>query len=297
MTLLECVDTWFFENGPKESSLRRVRYEVASWIRRGGPAISESISESDCVAWRRAATETGLAPRTVESVIATVCLLCRVGGNPVASGKRLHRLVKIRHTPTLGDLNAVIYEADSSRWRSGNWWRTALCLAYSTGLRLADLERFDRDMVDGDCVLLRAEKTGKEHRIPLPELLRDRLDGFRWSISRKVLRRELNRLCDVAGVPRFTPQGIRRLSATEWERARPGCGPVILGHDIPGWSRATLSYLDKSLLLRLGLPAMRLPAWIDDGRAADRESSLLTSFRRLGEPQQSALVAVASGMH
>lgn len=296
MQLSDCVDTWFSENAPKISSLKRVRYELKSWISRGGSPIVEEIDTPAVKRWRLLAADLSLSPRTIESVIATVLLLCRVGGNTVAAGKRLQRNVSIRHTPTLADLDAVLAVADSAKWRSGNWWRSALCLAYCTGLRLGDLERFTRDTMHDDCIRVVAGKTGKPHHIPLPQTLLPRVAGFRWRIGRKVLRREIAFLCDVAKIEHFTPQGIRRLAANEWERARQGCGPIILGHDIPGWNRSTPHYLDKSLPLRLGLPALRLPAWIDDGRSQDRETALMSSFRRMPEPQQTALVAVASGM-
>lgn len=296
MKLVDLVDTWFFQKAVKDSTKRKIRYEVTNWIRRGGPVDTVDISASVFPEWRAAATQSGLAPRTIESVVSTVAMLCKAHGISVNTGVSMRSFAEIRHTPCLSDLNAVIDAADHAEWMSPNWWRTALCLAFVAGLRLGDLERFDRDMLDDDCIRWRAEKTGKVQRIPLPDVIIPRLAGFRWTIGRKVLRRELNRLCDAAGVRRFTPQAIRRLSAQEWERARAGCGAIILGHDVPGWSKATASYMDKSHILRLGLPALRLPEWIDDGRSADREQSLLSAFRRLGEPQQSALVQVASGM-
>lgn len=296
MLLADCVDTWFFENDLKPSTRRKIRYEITNWNRRGGADEIDEISTAEIVKWRVSATTDGLAPRTVESVISTVLMLCKRFNVDVAAGKRLRCPVNLRDTPTMLDINCAIAHADAARWLPPNWWRTAICLAYCSGLRLGDLERFNRDMIHDGCVRWRASKTDKDQRVPVPDSLLPRLAGFRWTIGRKVLRRELRRICASAGVVPFTPQGLRRLAAQEWERARAGCGAIILGHDIPGWSRATSHYMDKSHLLRLGLPSLRLPTWIDDGQSADREAALVGSFRRLPTPQQAALVQVAAGM-
>jgi len=70
------------------------------------------------------------------------------------------------------------------------------------------------------------------------------------------------------GVHPFTFQGMRRLSAQEYEKARAGCGPLILGH---GYGGADRFYLRPFDALREALPALRVPAGMQAEQAAPAE--------------------------
>jgi integrase len=256
-------------------------------MRRGGCPECSGVSHDALSAWSSRAEESGARPSTIASVIATVTLLASIGGTTVAQRvRRTVRPVEIRHTPTLSDVDAVIAAA------ADPWWRDSLSLAVVTGMRLSDLEQVAN--MTGDSVTIVARKTGKRQTIPLPGRLAESLRGWKWGRCRKVVYRDLRGLCDAAGVARFTPQGLRRLSANLWERAHAGAGAVILGHAVPGWTGATAAYIDRSELLRIGLPRLRLPAWLSSGD--DSGDRLNLAMQRLTPEQRENLVAVAVAM-
>lgn len=294
MMLRECLDTWFLRTNLTGATYKRYVYELAMFTKHNGPLTTDITSEQHDQ-WRQSAMAGGLSPRTIESVLSSVRTLCRFAGNILPIGQRLRTIRTIRHTPTFAEFCLAI---DSATWHSGKsatWWRRWLCWAYCTGLRRGDLLRLTNECVRGECVELIVAKTGKAQTIPIPARLA--YDGGRFlHVGIKQLRHALRSFCGSAGVKPFTPHAIRRLSAKEWERAHAGCGAVILGHAIPGWSAATASYLDGSDLLRLGLPRLRLPAVIADPEREQRTTEIVSLASRLPDAEQSAAVSVLRAM-
>ena len=131
--------------------------------------------------------------------------------------------------------------------------------------------------------------------IPIPSRL-ERGHGRFLHVGVKQLRDGLRLFCGRARVKPITPQAIRRLSAKEWERAHAGCGAVILGHAVPGWSNATASYLDGSDLLRLGLPRLRLPGCIADAERQQRSAEIVQLAAALPDTDQLTAVSVLRAM-
>jgi integrase len=263
--------------------------------RRLGGSDSTGINGSELDAWRQRADKGGLSPRTIESVVSSVRTLCRVAGNDIPIGAKLRAVRRVKPTPTFAEFSRVI---DAAAWRSGHnaeWWQRWLCWAYCTGLRRADLLHLRSESIRGDVMILEAGKTGKQQVIPLPARLPRGFGRF-LHVGVKQLRFALRVFCGRAGVAPFTPQGIRRLAAKEWERSHAGCGAVILGHAVPGWSNATASYLDGSDLLRLGLPRLRLPAMIADPEREQRTTEIVSLATSLPDADQSAAVSVLRAM-
>ncbi len=294
MMLTDALDSWFLRTQSKPATKRRYGYELAIYRRLGG-VDSALISGSDLDAWRQRAVKGGLSPRTIESVVSSVRTLCRFAGNDLPIGAKLRIVRRMKPTPTFAEFCRVI---ESATWRSGHnaeWWQRWLCWAYCTGLRRADLLALRSDSIRDDVLILQAEKTGKQQVIPLPARLPRGFGRF-LHVGVKQLRFALRVFCGRAGVAPFTPQAIRRLSAKEWERSHAGCGAVILGHAIPGWSSATASYLDGSELLSLGLPRLRLPTCIADPERQQRESEIVALATRLPDADQAAAVSVLRAM-
>lgn len=291
MLLVDLTRPYCADRELSDGSCRRFRYELAIWSRHGGPLLIGNVTAATVAAWRHQAKSAGLSPRTVESVIATVAALMRFDGRAVCVGRRLRFVPHPPDTPTLEEFDRVITAA-------GEWHRRWLAFAYATGLRLGDIEQQSPDRPE--CIDVRATKTRKRHVIPLPEPVRRLLIGVSLWKPRRRLRRELYALCDRAGVRHIGPQQIRALSATEWERARPGAGAVILGHALPGWSAATHYYLDQSQPLRLALPAFRLPPSIltveERDAAVAREIEIIALYRTLPEQQQETAADVLRAM-
>jgi len=294
MTLLDLLDTWFSRRILKPATKARFRHELAIWRRLGGV---EQPTAEDVAAWQaRAAAE--LKPRTINSVCASVVLLLKnVGGASVAWRPVPVRL-QPKPTPTVADLDRLLLTACKAARRPPEWWQRLLCFAYATGVRRGDLLRLDVSaVVDGE-LSFTAGKTEKRHVIPIPLAVLRMLpaSGPICRVGIKPLRRVLREWCDRAGVPRITPQALRRLSAREWERAHAGAGAVVLGHDIPGWTKATAAYIDRADLLRAGLPRLRLPASIVAESEVDEEQDLTTNYRRLTQPERATIRDVVSAM-
>lgn len=291
MVLSDFVCAYCADRELSAGSCRRFRYELAIWSRHDGPLLLGNVNSATVQRWRHDAKRNGLSPRTIESVIQAVASLCKQAGKPVEIGRKLKFVPSPPDTPTLEEFDTLLSIAP-------HWHRRWLAFAYATGLRLGDIEQQSPDKPES--IKVRATKTRKEHHIPIPLPVRRLLDGSPLRRPRRKLRRELYALCDRVGVRRIGPQQIRALSATEWERARPGAGAVILGHALPGWSAATHYYLDQSQPLRLALPAFRLPPSIltaeERDAAAAREIEIIALYRTLPEQQQETAANVLRAM-
>lgn len=286
----------------KPATVARYRYELTIWSRCGGPLLTAHISGPIVNWWRRSAEIAGLAPRTIESVIQSVCLLAKLSGLIVDPGQKLRHVPQPPDCPTLESFDRILRQC-----RADDPFRVWLAVAYVTGFRLSDLMPITAAAVANGSVSRTAEKTGKPQptMIPAPLVriaagLPIRGDVVLAPATQRTIRKRLDRLCLQAGVQRITPQQIRVLAATEWERARPGCGAVILGHALPGWSAATYYYLRAQEQLRLGLPNLRLPdSLLTDEERRERESGesrLIETFRGLPDQQRQSLVTVAEAM-
>jgi integrase len=291
MVISDLIGSYCADRELCEASRRRFRYDLATWSRHDGPLLTGNISAETVAEWRHNAKAHGLSVRTIESVISGVVSLLKHGGIELSAGRKLRFVPSPPDVPTLEEFDRLIVAA-------GVWHRRWLAFAYATGLRLGDIEQQSPDRPSE--IDVRATKTRKRHVIPIPEPVRRLLDGASLNRPRRRLRKELYSLCDRANVRHIGPQQIRALSATEWERSRPGAGAVILGHSLPGWSAATHYYLDPSQQLRLALPAFRLPPSLltDDERAAaaQREQEVVSIYRHLPEQQQETAVSVLRAM-
>lgn len=283
------------------STVARYRYELAIWSRWGGPLLSGNVSRLVIENWRRDAENGGLQPRTIESVIRSVATLMKVANSPVEIGQPLRHVPQPPDCPILEQFDLILQQCHET-----DPFRLWLAVAYVTGFRLADLMTITGSDVASGAVSRTAEKTFKAQPTQLPGCLRriatglPILGGRLSPATPRTIRKRLDRLCLQAGVPRITPQQIRVLAATEWERARPGCGAVILGHALTGWSAATYYYLRAQEQLRMGLPNLRIPdSLLTDGERRERESGelrLVETFRGLPENQRRSLVTVAEAM-
>ena len=84
----------------KPATVARYRYELTIWSRCGGPLLTAHISGPIVNWWRRSAEIAGLAPRTIESVIQSVCLLAKLSGLIVDPGQKLRHVPQPPDCPT-----------------------------------------------------------------------------------------------------------------------------------------------------------------------------------------------------
>ena len=127
------------------------------------------------------------------------------------------------------------------------------------------------EQIEGNTLRLVSRKAGKLHVLPVhPEVLAhcERLGTeksgriFPIGCCLKQVRGQIDRICRAAGIPRFTPQMVRRLAAIQFEKAHPGAGSLLLGHALPGGSRVTFQhYIPVPEILRLASEKLPQP-WI-----------------------------------
>jgi hypothetical protein len=119
------------------------------------------------------------------------------------------------------------------------FWKGLLFLGYWTGLRIGDLRCLEWSCVLPDRIEWIAAKTGVRHVFPVTDEVQRHLDIVR-GLSRKYVlpipqgslryvRKELKRLCKIAGVEPFGPQMVRRASITEWACTTEDAGALIHG--------------------------------------------------------------------
>lgn len=119
------------------------------------------------------------------------------------------------------------------------FWRALLFLGYWTGLRIGDLRRLTWASVFTDRIEWKASKTDVAHVFPVTADVQRHLDMVRGldsvyvvPIARgslRFIRKELSRLCRLAGVESFGPQKMRRASVTEWGCTTNDAGALIHG--------------------------------------------------------------------
>lgn len=237
--------------------------------------------------FRHAALQKGLSPSTANSVCRVVMTILRHLGPPSQCGhgigylksvpypgRRLKERPAPKWTPTLDQLSRVVDASRYATWpRLGmppsRFWRVVFCAFYNTGLRRSDvLFRLSWECIDLEdgTITLTAEKTGKQHRIPVNETLRKHLEllpnrvGVLFPVPRSAKRFniELGRLARFAAVPKITPQCLRRMAGTAAETISPGAGALLLGHSLS--SKVTYqSYVQQATVLRPVLDSFPQP--------------------------------------
>ena len=315
----------------------RMRHDVARFKRHVGDAGDgvRTIDAGTFAAFRIAAAD--LAPRTVESTVDTVLTLLRFVAETrphelpavPSAGRRLRKGAPMPDVMSVADLDRAFAERGVAKWpapagrrkggRKPTWWTGTpgdffaafFSLAYITGGRLGDLVEVcwaDVDPVAG-VVTFGAVKTGKRHRVHYHPACRHWLEPLRQSAdervlpmgrsSRKLLRREIARISDAAGLRKpIGPKELRRLSAMSHELAHPGAAALLLGHALP--SSSTQFYLDgfavlRSASRRLAIPRSMMPDGLEaaDGVHADE---LVEKFNRLTPRDRDVLLSMADSL-
>lgn len=276
----------------RERTKAGYRHRVNFLIRYGSDITLTEFDEAFCQAVRNRAIEAGRSAVTIENSINNVASLLKRLGHPAKTGKPLRRLPPNPTVITIDHLNRAIP-------CMCDWLRCFCTLAYVTGLRRDDLRAIDLASI-GDSLKIRASKTGKWQRFPIPQWARRTITVDRFPADTHTIYRNLRIACDAANVPYFTPQNIRVLSARTWEKVSHGLGPVILGHSLPGWSSATPYYLDPCDVLfdRIhDFPALDSLLTVKERcEKQARRERIIRIIDRLDAKKQVALLDVAEGL-
>jgi hypothetical protein len=148
---------------------------------------------------------------------------------------------------------------------------------------------------DPDCrsIAWAAEKTGHKHRIPVPPWLRKWLEPVRLPYRKSndhaqtIVRGELDRVCQIAKIPRILPSQIRDRGITEWSKVSSDAGALLHGHGLGTRDH----YVPALEILTAAMDRVRVPAAF--GAASSPEESFLTSYRRLDPAAQNLIGSMA----
>lgn len=272
----------------------RIRYDLNQWERRVGRLPVAQIGRDTLQKFRDDALTDWAAP-TVRGILTTVTMLLRYCGPQCSTQpdalEILPKVPFVRLPPakgepktaaTLEQLEGCYRAADVATWprlfavQPATFWRCLLVAAYNTGLRRWDLcctLRWAHWFPGERCIVLEAEKTGKQQSLPAANALCDHLADlhrlrdlatadariFPIDPCAKQVRRELRRMSDAAGVPWLGLQAIRRRAAIEYEKAHPGAGPLLLGHTLPHARVSFGSYIPVPDVLRVAADKLPQP--------------------------------------
>lgn len=269
---------------------RGYEYQVRCLVRFTGRE-PQKLTQADIDRFREGCI---LSPVTIEAAIKAAGLLRgqRFGGT------KLKRPRSCIATIPLDDLSRV-YAAAKNR---GNVFIARfLKWSYITGFRLGDLLALSRERMSRDVIELDASKSDKYHAVPRHPILRCRLPACEFPLRRSPsrLRTKIKYYCDLARVPHFGPQMIRRTAATQYELARPGAGGIIQGSALVGSDAVTWRYYINQVQilseaqLRLAIPEAMRPKSLRTRRRLERQQ-LLEAFERISDGERATLLKMVS---
>ena len=305
-----------------QTTRRKLRYETDRWIRFCGDTPLSEVTTESLRAFVARCRREGLSEQTAAASVGTLLTLLRYAVRKGWLDRwpefRVVRRASVGATPGVREIGAI-YGACSAAplmWPRFDWvsaadfWRSWIAVSVLTGARLGDLmHRLRWSQVSDSEVWWCASKTGKAHRIPMHPVLKSHLDLVRrpltncddrvFPVSRSphLVRRELYRLCDAAGVRRYGPQAFRRAAVQLYEQAHPGAGAILQGSGLRG---SLGYYVDPITILRaaqrrLEIPEEFYPLAIRQRRDRVRKR-LLEIVTELGADQQEALLRVCESM-
>lgn len=309
LTLTEAYEKHYDKSDLTPNTAGKYKHELRRWERlTENPPVGEITNET-LAAFRQAALDDGLTPRTVNSTWSTIrSILRRLGpiftGNPWGLGiipsvpaMKLCKVVRKRpRRIDLDDLTEVYLACKYAQcphvgFPAVDWWRCLIVLAYTTGLRKSDLLSIEVEHIDfrNRRLTVCAQKTLKEDDLPLHDVAIEhirrilppegklfrgpyRRGGLFYKYWREIIQR--------AGVEHFGLHDLRRTGASEIDRVDRGLGKVFLQH--APHSVSDISYLNAEDELREAVDKMRLPVGFREG-PEEAERYLIEKWRQQAE--------------
>jgi hypothetical protein len=105
--------------------------------------------------------------------------------------------------------------------------------------------------------------------------------------AQTIVRGELDRVCQIAKIPRILPSQIRDRGITEWSKVSSDAGALLHGHGLGTRDH----YVPALEILTAAMDRVRVPAAF--GAASSPEESFLTSYRRLDPAAQNLIGSMA----
>ncbi len=323
----------YIESAPDLKRAGTYRYRINCWERHS--SIELPITTAEVEKFRRSALEAKLSPTTIEGTISDMLTVlrgtkCKVP-DPGRRMKKPQPTAKQPSTDDIGKVYALVSHAIyprrtfvgpagsySRKTKQGDWklwttdererfWRGLLFLGYWTGLRIGDLRQLEWLHVSADRIEWQASKTGAPHVFPVTPDVQRHLDMVRGldpvyvtpipKGSIRFVRRELTRLCKLAGVERFGPQMVRRASVSEWSCTTNDAGALIHGCGL-GIRRHyvnPLKVLDRAAQ-RFELPVEMREQVPANGSSPRQASELAEVLKSLSGEEMASLLRLAKAL-
>ena len=238
-------------------SARKLLYRVNCWSRHA--PIELPITSEKVATFQTSALAQRLSPVTVNDTVADVLFLLKETGRTVTfEVKRLDEPAPNPQPPAVREIGKLYAAAGQAEWptrwtaQERAWfWQGFVCLGYHWPFRNGDIFRlttehlFDKPGEQFPRVeLQRGRKTGATYAYPITDTCRRHLanllritktpqghsaNGSLFMMkpgSVRLLRKELKRLCGIAGIPEQTPKKIRSASISAYECLPEGCGEL-----------------------------------------------------------------------
>jgi hypothetical protein len=208
-----------------------------------------------------------------------------------AGGIELKQIVK---KPTPDPKPCEIADIDAIWTWLAPWSCQLVVMKYWTGSRLEDCLKLQlKADPQARTISWKAEKTKRLHRIPVPKWLTKWLEPVRLPYAKSndhaqaIVRGELERVCQIAKIPRILPSQIRDRGITEWSKVSSDAGALLHGHGLGTRDH----YVPALEILTAAMDRVRVPAAF--GAAQSSEDSLLSAYRRL-DPSAQGLVSMTA---
>lgn len=210
-----------------------------------GDVLLDRLDVAQLAEYARGRRAAGIAGQTVRHELSHLATAWKWGRRRGLAPERDLELpqvkappVRDRHTPTAGDVAAVLRHLDG-------WARRLVVLLYATGARVGEVAALTWDRVHLEAEVVELDgKTGPRQvplvgealrelgRTPEAERVGRVVAGVTEQTALSVVYRELRRACAAAGVPRILPHGLRRHAVDALYEAGADVGIVasLIGH-------------------------------------------------------------------
>jgi hypothetical protein len=253
----------------RTSTAEHYHWVVASFRHLHGDVELSSLSGELLHAWLRWLRDHGRSPWTVRQRRISLLVIWRAAwldglAPAIPPLQRLRRLQTAPEAWTVAEVKQLILTAEA--WPVRSLWTSSLVRAgYDTGLRLGDLLDRRVGQLSGEVLQLVQAKTGRVVTVRLRPVTLGAIEkltlgqppGSRiWPLwgRREAFYRHMKQVVLASGIRPGTFKWLRRSAATACERAEPGSGTLLLGHQ----HRSTTEtwYLDRSQLAVPPLPPL-----------------------------------------
>lgn len=268
----------------RQNTHDRYGFDCKRWEKFTNDPDAREIESNDILGFRNRLIKEKYSVNTIIPNLKTIYYLLKTCKNEGLIGEIPDMGVPIPEEPPSPDpipfenLERFLEFTHVAHWpNETDYWKRYIGFAYLTGLRRGDLLEITRDHCSAKQIKYKASKTKKTHIYPMPAWLWRMIEpqpaGRLFPVNPKQIYQEMKRISAAAGIDYFSPQDLRILSSNEWETARAGCGAVIQGAAIKGWSKATENYLTTHGLLFRGIGNLKAPNPLLSEAELDKELS------------------------